>query len=92
MKWTFIDRKIDGAKSGCIIREASLKETVVAIIPRPTRDSAGHERAREIAREIVLAHNDTEDGKLGGESVKCPHCHWGIAASHIDQHIREKHS
>ena len=25
-------------------------------------------------------------------SVECPHCHWGIAPSVIQQHIREKHS
>lgn len=26
-----------------------------------------------------------------GGSVECPYCHWGIAPSAIDQHIREKH-
>jgi hypothetical protein len=30
--------------------------------------------------------------KVGpGGSVECPHCHWGYAASAIDQHLREKH-
>jgi len=26
-----------------------------------------------------------------GGSVECPPCHWGFAASVIDEHIREKH-
>ena len=26
-----------------------------------------------------------------GGSIECPHCHWGIAPSAFQQHVRKKH-
>ena len=49
----------------------------------------------------MLVSSDRFQKKLNAEnrarrlasagSVECPHCHWGIAPSAIEQHIREKH-
>jgi hypothetical protein len=61
MKWTFNNREI----GGCIVREVSCDATIVATIPRHPPNAAGQERAREIARQIVLAHNAAEDEPRG---------------------------
>ena len=36
---------------------------------------------------VALPHID----KAVVHSVECPHCHWGLHPSVIEQHIREKH-
>ena len=55
-RWSFIERKIGGRASGFIVRTLDLAEKVVAIVPANPGERT-HEEAREVAREIVEAHN-----------------------------------
>ena len=54
----------------------------------------GYERSDATAKEIAALKTELCAAvrmENMESSIECPHCHWGFAASVIDQHIREKH-
>ncbi len=64
----------------------------------PAHESAEYWQLCRYYREQMCIQAEAESAldRIRGisrapSSVECPHCHWGIAPSAIEQHIREKH-
>jgi hypothetical protein len=75
-----------------------MSDATIAMIARKLAGAysrSGYERSDEAAKEVAALKTELCAAVRAeapiGESIECPHCHWGFAASVIDQHIREKH-
>jgi hypothetical protein len=85
---TGLDEKMRLWREGCLSDSEIMAWLITAMSEVQMSIQVGEEiKAEQRMKRIGMPPFSTKSQS----SVECPHCHWGIDPSAIEQHIREKH-